>query len=135
MDDLAPLEQNADPQMISLIDEFSPLLDLERDVMVVDGRPEADFLDVDDMLFFPAEFFLLAELVFIFSEIHHPADRGIRIGSDLHQVQLLFLGKRERLGDGKDSDLFAVGSDDADLAGFDLLIDPNGFFFNGFSSL
>ena len=120
--------------MISLVDEFSALLDLERDVMIVDGRPETDFLDVDDMLFLPAEFLLFTQLVLVFSEIHDPANRGIRVGSDFNQVQLLLFGERESLGDGNDSDLFAVGSDDADLTGFDFLIDPDGFLFNGFSS-
>jgi hypothetical protein len=90
---------------------------------------------VDDMLFFPAEFLLFAQLVLVFSEIHDPANRGIRIEGHFNQVQLLFFGECKSLGDGNDSDLFAVGSDDADLAGFDLLIDPDGLFFNGFSSL
>ena len=49
----------------------------------------------------------------------------VGVGRDLDQVELLLAGLGQRLGQGPDPELLAVGADEEDLAGSDAVVDPD----------
>ena len=56
--------------------------------------------------------------------VQDAADRRLGFGRNLDQVQLLFPGDLQGLGDGEDADLVLFFVDQADFLGRDLLVDP-----------
>jgi hypothetical protein len=64
-------------------------------------------------------------LVDVPAVVHDPADRRVGVGRDLDQIELLLAGPGQRLGQGADPQLLAVGADEEDLAGSDAVVDPD----------
>src|SRR5205823_13084302 len=64
-------------------------------------------------------------LVDVPAVVHGPAHGVVGVGRDLDQVELLFAGLGQRLGQGSDPQLFALGADEEDLAGSDAVVDPD----------
>ena len=50
-------------------------------------------------------FLLLGQLVTVFSVVDDPADRGIGIGGDFHQIDAMTPGQLNGVGRGHDPDL------------------------------
>ena len=67
---------------------------------------------------------LLRCLVLVLAVVHDPADRRVGLGGHLDEVEVELTGDGECLGQRLDADLRAVGSDEADLAGSDAIVDP-----------
>ena len=63
-------------------------------------------------------------LVLVPPEVHYPAHRRNRVGSDLNEVESAFGGCLQGLSYGNDSELLAVGCNESHLSDPDLLIDP-----------
>ena len=101
------------------------MLSLELEVVLVDLRPELDFLDLDVALVLPRLRLPLRLLVEELPEVHDPADRRGGRGRDLDQVEPLLLGDHERLRRRHDAELGAVVVDDADFLGADAVVDAD----------
>ena len=92
-------------------------------IVLVDLRPELDFLDLDDVLV-PLRFAgALLLLVLVLPVIHDPADRRHGRGRDLHEVEPLLPGNRQGLRRGHDAELLARVVDDADFTNADAFVD------------
>src|SRR5436305_4596297 len=95
-------------------------------VVVVDSDlgPELDLLDVDRGLVLPGELRLLLLLVPVLPVVHDPGDRRIRLGRDLHEVEVLRVCVLERLLGLLDPDLASVLVDQTDPRDPYRVVDP-----------
>ena len=91
--------------------------------MLLDVGAKLDLLDADGLLLLLGFLLALLLLIAVLAEIHDAADRGLSLGSNLHQVQMLFLSHAESLAGGHDAQLLAGSAGDADLTDVNLLID------------
>jgi hypothetical protein len=91
--------------------------------VVVDHRADLDLLDLDHFLLLARLVRLFLLLVFILAVVEDLAHGRIGVGRNLDEIEPGLLGALERLADGDDADLAAVGVDQADLVGTDLFID------------
>jgi len=83
--------------------------------VLVDAGAELHLLDDDHLLFllrFPLLFLLLEDVLPV---IHDLADRGVGGGGDLDEIEILLSRHVLGLLQGNDSDLAAVGADQAHL--------------------
>lgn len=106
-------------------EEVHGLVQLDAKIVGVNDRPELDFLHPVRVLVFPGLFFLLGLLVLVLAEVHNAADRRIGVGRHLDQVHAQVAGPQNGLGQRQDAQLFALGVNDADLAGADFAVDAN----------
>ena len=122
---LPTTEHDRELDLVALAEEAHHVLHLRRVVVLVDLGPELHLLD-DDVrglaLRLPAPLLLLVDVPAV---VHDPTDRRVGVGRDLDQVELLFAGLGQRLGQGPDPELLAVGADEEDLAGSDAVVDPD----------
>ena len=122
---LPTTEHDRELHLVALAEEPHHVLHLRRVVVLVDLGPELHLLD-DDVrglaLRLPAPLLLLVDVPAV---VHDPTDRRVGVGRDLDQVELLFAGLGQRLGQGADPQLLAVGADEEDLAGSDAVVDPD----------
>jgi hypothetical protein len=100
-------------------------------VVVGDLRPQLDLADVDLLLVLAGLLGLLLLLVLVLGVVEQPADRRARVGGDLDQVEIGLAGDLQGLLGVDDTDLLAVGADQADLGNADALIDPGLVPFRG----
>ena len=89
--------------MIALLDEFARMPHLEFDVVFIDGWTQANFLDMNDMLFLFTQLFFLAQLILVFAVIHDTAYRRRSIGSNFHEVEIVLVGNGSCFGYSHDS--------------------------------
>src|SRR5437762_308239 len=121
----AAAEEDRGLHLVAVFKKALDVLFLELVVVLVDFRPELDFLDLDDLLVPPRLAGPLLLLVLILAEIHDPADwRGRRRG-DFHEVEPLLPGDGKRLRRRHDAELLSGVVDDADFADADTFVDPH----------
>ena len=130
MDDLAPPEDDRQLALVAFTQKAADVLELEVQVMLVGLGPQLDLLDHHRRLVAPGRLLLLGRLVLELAEVHDPAYGGLGPRVDLYQLEPLFLGEPERFVGRHDSDLPAVGADDAYLghpdAAPDAIVLPRG---------
>jgi hypothetical protein len=97
---------------------------LELVIVLVDLRPEFDFLDLDHFLVLARFARPLLFLVLVFPEVHDAADRRHGRRRDLDQIEPLLLGNGQGLRRRHDAELRARVVDHADLADPDAFVDP-----------
>jgi hypothetical protein len=135
VNDLSSPKQNPDPKVTARLKKLLGVFHFKSNVVFINKRAEPYFLDVNDVLFFPAVFFLLTQLIFVFAVIHDPTNRRLRIGSHFDQIQIAAFGQGQGFNGIQDSQLSTVRIDYPDLFDLDAFVDPNVVFFNGSSSL
>src|SRR3954447_618885 len=122
---LTTTEHDRQLDLVALAQEAHDMLHLRGVVVLVDLRPELHLLD-DDVrglaLRLTPSLFLLVDVPAI---VHDPADGRVRVGRDLHQIELLLAGLRLRFREGADPQLLAFGTDEEDLAGSNAVVDPD----------
>jgi hypothetical protein len=89
----------------------------------VDLQPEADRLQDRVGLVLAGLTVLDGRLVLELAEVHELADRGSGHGRDLDEVEVGLLGQPQRVADGDDADLLAVGPDQSHLGDADPVVD------------
>src|SRR5262249_3681592 len=104
---LASTEEDRGLDLVTLIQKTQHVVLLGLVVVIVHVDAELHFLDRDRLLVFLglALFFLL--LVQVFPVIHDAANRRLRCGGNLYQVEVTFAGHLERFERWQDADLFA----------------------------
>jgi hypothetical protein len=100
-------------------------------IVIVDHRPQLDFLDLDDFLLLARFGGFLLRLIFIFAEIENLANRRDRIRRDLHQIEPGLLRHGDGGADFSDALVGAVFVDELDLANADLLVDARALLGGG----
>ena len=99
--------------------------------MVVDHRPEFDFLDLDDFLFFAGFGGLLLLGIFVLAVIEQLDHWRGRVGRNLDEVEAGLLGEGQRFGNGNGPLVGAVLVDQVYLADTDLLVDARTLLLDG----
>ena len=120
---LTTAEPNRHLHPVALFEKLLGIFDFDVKVVGVDAGGHADFFDLSDVLILLRFFFFLCLLEAELAIVHDLADGGIRAGRDLHQVHTLIIGHIQRVLGGHDAELFAIGSDHADLLVSDVLIE------------
>ena len=92
-------------------------------IVIIDPRGKFDLLDLAGRHLRVRRLLLL--LVNVFAEIHDPANRGRRMGSHLHEVQIKLLRQFKRGLSLQNTELFALRRDNPDFRNPDALVAPN----------
>src|SRR6266566_5137326 len=119
---LASAKKNRRLDLIAFIQKTQHVVFLGLVVVIVHVNAELHFLDRDRLLVllgFAFLFFLLIEKLPI---VHDAANRRLRGGGNLYQVQILFAGHLERFMRRHDADLLALIANHADFACTDALV-------------
>ena len=90
---------------------FARIAHSQVSMMFVGLRSQAKFLDLDLGLGFLGFAVFLGSFVNEFSKIHHPANRGFRIGCDFDQIQFGVLGDPEGFVDVDNADILTFWTD------------------------
>src|SRR5690554_514289 len=111
-----------DLDLVAFLQEAAHLAKLDLVVALVGDGAELHFLDLDllGLLLGLVGALLLLELEL--SEVHDLADRGIRIGLDLHQVEAFFLGHLQCFVARQYADHLTIGTDHAYAGHADLAV-------------
>ena len=96
MTHLAALEFHNDADLVALTDEAVGMLDLGLEVVRVDTAGELNLLDLDNGLLLLCFLLSLVALKAVLAVIHDAAYRRLRVGSDEHQIEILFVSHGER---------------------------------------
>ena len=116
-------ETNRDLDAVAVLQELLGILQLDVEVVGVDAGRHTDFLDLDHTLVFLGFLFLLQLLEAELAIIHDLADRGDCIGSNLDQVQILFICHSLCIGRRHDAQLGTVVANNPNFLISDLLIE------------
>ena len=100
---------------------------LELVIVFVCVRAKLDFLNRDVLLMLLGFVLLLIELVEILPVIHDPANRRGCSGRDFYQIQTALFRDLQRRLWCKNSELFVVIIDDANLLGTNSVVHPDVF--------
>jgi hypothetical protein len=123
MGHFAPTEHDGDLHLVSLGEELADLAGLGVEITVTDLRAVLHLLYGDGAGFFPGFLVALLEFVKELRVIEDLADRRVRCGRDLDEIELNFSGERQCLGQGFDSQLGSVVTDQANLTNADAFVD------------
>ena len=121
----ATTEHEGQLDLVSLAEKVLQVIHLGLVVVFPDVRAELDLFDCVALLAFSCQPFFSPLFVPELAEIHDPADRRIRLGGDLDQVESP-LG-RESAGAARVDDAHhrSVGIDTPHLGNPDLVVGPN----------
>ena len=118
-----PRKAHGHLDLVAFADEAVDRPHFDVVVVLVDVRPHLDFLDVDDLLLLARLALALLFLVLELAEVHDLADRRVRGGRDLDQVQAHGHGTLYGFCCGNDADVLARFVDQADAWLLDALVD------------
>jgi len=121
-------EAQRDFGLVALLDEAAQIAQLDLVIALVGPGPEFDFLDLDDFLARAGFLLALLFLVFEFAVIHQAAHGRIGRGGNFHQVNVVFLGQRQRVGSPVDAKLLAFHANQANFVDADFTVDTLFFF-------
>ena len=122
---LAAAELKLHLQLVALVEELLGVANFRHVIVTVDVDPEFDLFDFAGMGFLVL--FLLGQLVTVFAEVDDAADRRVGIGCHLDQIEPQFLRPAQRIGQFQHPELLVGRAvDDANLAGADAMVDPDG---------
>ena len=117
----APKTQG-DFHLVAVLQELEDVAHLDVIVIGIGVGPKLDLFDLNDLLLFAGLGLTLLLFVFELAKIHDLADGGIGVGRDLNQIKPRLIchikGTRGRYN----ADIFAVGTNQADFRGADVLI-------------
>jgi hypothetical protein len=99
--------------------------------VVVDHRPELDFLDLDDLLLLAGFGLLFLFLESVFAVVQDLADRRYGVGRDLDQVEAGIQGLGQGVCDRDGTEVGAVLVDQVNLTNADIFIDALAVLLDG----
>ena len=127
MDDFSSPEKDRRFNFVSLLEKAKGMILLELVVVFVRIRAKLDFLNRDVLLMLLRFVLLLVQLVKVLAVIHDPTDRWICSGSNFNQIQTAFFSNLQCGLRCKNSKLFVVIVDNANLPGTDSVVHPDVF--------
>ena len=113
---LASTEEDCGLDLIALIQKAQHVVLLGLVVVIVHVDAKLHFLNCDRLLVLLGFAFLFLLLVQKFPIIHDAANRRLRGGRNLYQIQILFAGHLERFKGRQDSDLLTFVANHANFA-------------------
>ena len=105
--------------------EATGMGDLGVEVVVADAGPELHLLDLEGLLVALGGLFFFGQLVLRLPPVENFADGGARVGVDLDEVKIVLASHGTSFFDRYDTDLLAIGSDEADRAESNLMVDTD----------
>jgi hypothetical protein len=99
--------------------------------VIVDHRPELDFLDLDDLLLLASFGLLFLLLEPVFAVIQELADRRRGVGRNLDQVETGFRGLGQRVCDLGGSEVGPVFVDQVNLTNANVFVDALAVLLDG----
>lgn len=125
---LPSAEHHRDLYLVALPQELPGVPDLEIKIVIVDARPEFDFLEVDYVLLLLGSPGGLGLLELELPVVHDLDHRRTSRWGDLDKIETPLVRGSERLLDGKDSELLTRFSDDPDGTYPNLSVDTGPLF-------
>src|SRR5581483_2752407 len=119
---LAALEADDDLDLVALFEEALEIAHLHVVIAILGGRTELEFLDLDLFRLALGRVRLLLLLELELAEVHDAADRRVRRGLDLDEVEPRFLGHAQGRVAREDTHLLPVSADHAYLRNTDLRV-------------
>src|SRR5579883_2272492 len=127
MSHLASAKAQRDLHLVAFLEELSNRSHFYKIIVLVDVRPQFDFLDLNGLLFFPClgRFFLSLE--FIFSKIHDLANRDFSSHCNFDEIEASLLGPSQcvTLADG--AMIFPILIDELNVASDDRFVNAGPF--------
>ena len=120
----ASAEAQRDLGLVAVLKEALQAAQFRLEVVLIRGRTELDFLDLDDFLLGLGFLSLLLLLIAELAVIHQTADRRDCVGRNLDQIHPCILSHAEGFGCADDPDLGAIDAGQSDFRNSDLTIDP-----------
>ena len=120
----ASAEAQRDLGLVAVLKEALQAAQFRLEVVLIRGRTELDFLDLDDFLLGLGFLSLLLLLIAKLAVIHQTADRRDCVGRNLDQIHPCILSHAEGFGCADDPDLGAIDAGQSDFRNSDLTIDP-----------
>ncbi len=117
-------EAERDFHLHLLAKKVDGMVELDPEIMGINGRAELDFLNFIGVMVLLGFLFLFGLFVTKLAEIDQPADRRDRVGRNFHEVNSLRAGHVDGVPEREDPQLAAVGANHADLASTDFPVDP-----------
>ena len=113
---LAAAEEDRGFDLVAFVQKTQHVVLLGLVVVIVHVDAKLHFLNCDRLLVLLGFAFLFLLLIQKFPIVHDAANRRLRGGRNLYQIQILFAGLLERLKGRHDSDLLAFIANHANLA-------------------
>src|SRR4051812_34149678 len=123
---LTPAEHDRHLDLVARLEEALDVALLGVVVMLGDLRPELDLPDVDLLLVLAGGFRLLGLLVLVLRVVQDPDHGRLRLGRDLHEVEVLLLCPPQGVLGAHDPHLLAGLVDETDLGNADAFVDAGG---------
>ena len=123
MGHLAAAEHDGDLNACALLEETQNVALLGLVVANVDLGSELHFLDLDLGLVLTSSLGLHGLLVLELTVVHDLADRRLRVGSDLDQVETLIVGDALGIADGEQAELRAIDANQTARRCSNLVVD------------
>ena len=116
-------ENHRNLDLVLFVDKPLNVIQFGVQVMFARFRPDLDFFYLKRTLLFFGFLLFLGLLVFVTAIVHYFADRWIRVGRNLHQIQPVVAGDGKRFICRYDTQLFPVRINDPDFFGPDIFFD------------
>lgn len=123
-------ETDGELHFVPIAQKLFDVAKLGVDVMLFNGRTEANLFDLNGFLVLPGLFFPLALLIAVFTVIHDPTNRRFSLGRDIDEVQIRLLGQAKSFTERLNTQLVPIGIDQTHLTGTDGLVHQMLFFAN-----
>src|SRR5579872_703475 len=120
--DLASAELHDGLDFVAIAQEPQHIVLLELVIVLVGVGPKFHFFDDDVLLVLARLPGLLLHLILVFAEVHDSANRRLRSGGNLDEIEAFLTGDRQGFLRGQDAQLLAVFVDHANFTGADALV-------------
>ena len=122
MGDLPAAKPDGQFDFIPVVQKFDDITKLCLEVVLVNRRAEADFLNVDNLLVLAGLLFLLLHFVTILTVIHNPANRRFGGRSHIDQIQIGIGSDLQSFPNRFYAELLPIGSDQTNFPGTNLFV-------------
>ena len=113
---LASTKKDCRLDLVTFVQKTQNVVLLGLVIVIIHVDAELYFFDGDRLLVLLGLAFFLFLLIEKFPIIHNAANRRLRCGGNLYQIEILFAGHLERFKRGHDADLLAFIANHADFA-------------------
>lgn len=120
----ASAEAQRDLGLVAVLKEALQAAQFRLEVVLIRGRTELDFLDLDDFLLGLGFLSLLLFLITELAVVHQAADRRLGVRRDLNEVNVGVLSHAQGFRSADNADLGAIDAGQSDLRNSDLTVDP-----------
>jgi hypothetical protein len=120
---LATPEAQGHFHLVAIVQETTQIAHLDLIIALVSGRPELDFLDLDDLLLCPCLVLTFLFLVLELSVIHQTGDRRAGLGGNLDEINVRFLGHLHGLAQRHDADRLVIDTNQSQFRDSDFAVD------------